>query len=242
MSRVLLIDDEQLARDRLRRMLEANQDYKVVAEAANGIEAIEQAVKFNPDILLMDIRMPGMDGLEAAQHIARMDTPPAVIFCTAYDEYAIHAFEVQAIGYVLKPVRKQQLFNALERARQLSQSQLSKIVEPTTVKTHLSVKTNTGLEVIALADISHFMADQKYVTAFAGMRELILGQSLKQLEDEFGHGFIRIHRNCLVAIRAIDGLARNKAGQSHIKLKNNGQLLVISRRHLAAVKKFISSL
>jgi two-component system response regulator AlgR len=149
---------------------------------------------------------------------------------------------VQAIGYVLKPVRKQQLFNALERARQLSQSQLSKIVEPTTVKTHLSVKTNTGLEVIALADISHFMADQKYVTAFAGMRELILGQSLKQLEDEFGHGFIRIHRNCLVAIRAIDGLARNKAGQSHIKLKNNGQLLVISRRHLAAVKKFISSL
>ncbi len=242
MNRILLIDDEKLARDRLRRMLDASTEYQVVAEAENGVAAIEQTLEHRPDVLLMDIRMPGMDGLEAAQHIAHMDNPPAVIFCTAYDEYAINAFEVQAIGYVLKPVRKQQLFDALKRARQLSQRQLSTFAEPEVEKTHLSIKTGAGIELVALVDISHFMADQKYVTAFCGQRELIIDESLKQLEQVIGNSFVRIHRNCLVATDCIEALVRNKSGQSHIKLKNSEHILAISRRHLSAVKQRINTL
>ena len=120
MLRVMVVDDESLARDRLCRMLESETDYQVVAEATNGEQAVARAKQEVPDIILMDIRMPGVDGLQAAQQLTGMDTPPAIIFCTAYDEYAINAFDVQAVGYVLKPVRKPALLEAMSRAQRLS--------------------------------------------------------------------------------------------------------------------------
>ena len=242
MSNIILVDDEVLARDRLRRMLEGEKDYEVIAEAANGDQAISLVQQYQPDILLMDIRMPGMDGLEAAQHLSQLTRPPAIVFCTAYDEYAINAFDVQAVGYVLKPVRKEQLLKALERAKGISNLQLKALPKKLKARTHLSAKTHVGVELMALVGVSHFVADQKYVTAHYQGRQILLDEPLKQLEQEFGQRLLRIHRNCLVSLHHVERLIIAKQGQSSIKLKSVERPLTISRRHLPQVKKVLKSL
>ncbi|MEH6357969.1 MAG: LytTR family DNA-binding domain-containing protein [Pseudomonadales bacterium] len=242
MLRVIVVDDEPLARGRLKRMLEPEMDYQVVAEAENGEQAIAQVVKYAPDIILMDIRMPGIDGLQAAQQLAQQDNPPAIIFCTAYDEYAINAFDVQAVGYVLKPVRKPALLEALARAQKLSRVQVNALLpkqqaSPSIQREHISITTPAGLELLALQDISHFRADQKYVMAYCDGRERIVDEPLKELEMEFAKTLLRIHRNCLVSVSYIEAIQRTKTGQSQLQLRNVDEPQDVSRRHLAQLKE-----
>lgn len=248
MLKVMLVDDEPLARGRLRRMLETDGGYEIVAEAGNGEQAVLQAQEKVPDIILMDIRMPGTDGLQAAQQLGEMDNPPAIIFCTAYDQYAINAFDVQAVGYVLKPVRKPALLEAMSRAQRLSRVQLNAL-QPEQLesgnskqRSHISVTTPAGLELLELGEISHFRADHKYVVAFCAGRERVVDESLKTLESEFGETLLRIHRNCLVSIEFIEAIQRTKTGQSQLRLRGVEEPQTISRRHLAQVKTLMQSL
>lgn len=241
--KILIVDDEQLARDRLSRMIGGFVDHEVVGEAANGVEAVKVAAARQPEVVLMDIRMPGMDGLEAARHFADLDEPPAVIFCTAYEEHAVEAFDLQAVGYLLKPVRKENLEAALGKAQRVNKAQLAALAdEQPPRRTHISARTRRGIELIPVDDVRYFQADQKYVTVRHREGEVIIDETLKELEEEFGERFIRVHRNALVAARYIIGLNRLPDGQYQIRLKDIEETVDISRRHVAAVRKVVKTL
>jgi two-component system response regulator AlgR len=241
--KILIVDDEQLARDRLSRMIGGFADHEVVGEAANGIEAVKVASTMLPEVVLMDIRMPGMDGLEAARHFADLDEPPAVIFCTAYEEHAVEAFDLQAVGYLLKPVRKENLEAALGKAQRVNKAQLAALAdEQPPRRTHISARTRRGIELIPVDDVRYFQADQKYVTVRHREGEVIIDETLKELEDEFGERFVRVHRNALVAARYIVGLDRLPDGQYRIRLKDIDEAVDISRRHVAVVRKVVKNL
>jgi len=241
--KVLIVDDEQLARDRLARMLEDLEGYEVVGQAANGMQAVERCDALQPDIVLLDIRMPGMDGLEAARHMTEMEQPPAIVFCTAYEEHAIDAFSVQAVGYLLKPVRRSDLTAVLGNATRTNRAQLSALAaEDGSQRTHISARTRRGLELVPVDEIACFQADQKYVTVRHAGGELLIDDTLKELEDEFGDRFIRVHRNALVSARHIVGLDRHEEGHYQIRLRGVVDGIDISRRHVADVRKLIRSL
>jgi two-component system, LytTR family, response regulator AlgR len=244
---VLVVDDELLARQRAMRMIESLQDYEVVGEAGNGQAALAAIADLDPDIVLLDIRMPGEDGLSAARKIAEMDEPPAIIFCTAYDEYALEAFGTLAVGYLLKPLQKDALRAALEKARRLNKIQRQEFPKietapKDTARKHIAAKTRRGVELILIEDISSFVADQKYVTVRHKDTETLIDDTLKELEDEFAGRFIRIHRNCLVAIHLIEKLERIAGGQYEVHLKNSAYRPVVSRRHVAGVKELLANL
>jgi len=241
--RVLIVDDEQLARDRLARIVSGFDAYEVVGEAANGIEAVKLAVSVLPEVVLLDIRMPGMDGLEAARHFLELDEPPAVIFCTAYEEHAVEAFDLQAVGYLLKPVRKDNLESALGKAQRVNKAQLAALSEEQPPRrTHISARTRRGIELIPVTEVRYFQADQKYVTVRHAEGEIIIDETLRELEDEFGEQFVRVHRNALVASKYIVGLERLTTGHYQIRLRDIDEALDISRRHVAGVRKFIKKL
>jgi two-component system response regulator AlgR len=241
--KVLIVDDEQLARDRLARMVAGFDDYDVAGEAANGIDAVRQAATLQPEIVLLDIRMPGMDGLEAARHFVEIEEPPAVIFCTAYEEHAVEAFDLQAVGYLLKPVRKDNLESALRKAQRVNKAQLAALSDNNDQRrSHISARTRRGIELIPVDEVRYFQADQKYVTVRHNDGEIIIDETLRELEDEFGDQFVRIHRNALVAVRHIVGLDRSSDGHYQIRLKDVGESLDISRRHVAGVRKFVKKL
>src|SRR5210317_1097921 len=165
--KVLIVDDEQPARDRLRQLLADEDGYDVAGEAGNGIEALEIAGRTSPDIVLLDIRMPGMDGIETAHHLNALDSPPAIVFTTAYDEYAIDAFEARAIGYVLKPVRRSRLTGALQQATRLVGSALRDAATEANLdarRRHVCAYAHGELKLIPISEISVFRADQKYVS------------------------------------------------------------------------------
>ncbi len=240
--RILITDDEPLARQRLRRMIESLPQYQVCGEATTGNEALQAIVTQNPDILLMDIRMPDMDGMEAAQKIAALAQPPALIFCTAYDEYAISAFKVQAIDYLLKPVRPEALQAALQRAARTNRLQQANLQPPATdtppAPGTLLANTWQGSELIDLTQVYYFIADQKYVTIAHHQGETLCDQTLKQLEARYPQ-LLRIHRNCLVNTRWIEALVRQNDGQYAARLKT-GTLLQVSRRHVSDVKAWMA--
>ena len=243
--KILVVDDEQLARDRLVRILERMEGYSVVGEARHGLEAVEQAQALAPDVILLDIRMPGMDGLEAARHISQMDAPPAVIFCTAFEEHAIEAFDVQAIGYLLKPVRSADLEDALSRARRANRAQITALVDDdvgSASRTHLSARTRRGIELVPVDEVRFFQADQKYVTVRWPEGELLIDDTLRQLESEFGDRFIRIHRNAIVAVKFLEGLERDAQGHYQVRLRGIDDRLDVSRRHVSGLRRFIQSL
>ncbi len=240
--RILLVDDETLARDRLRRMLD-DESHVIVGEAANGTEAVGVCADTVPDLVLLDIRMPGMDGLETARHFLELDQPPAVVFCTAYEEHAIQAFDLQAVGYLLKPVRKEKLLDALGKASQLNRAQLAALnAVDEGRRSHISARTHKGLELIEITDVRYFQADQKYVTVRYGEGEIIVDETLRELEEEFEDLFVRVHRNALVARRYIDGLVKSDDGQMQVRLKGIDECLDISRRHLPGVRRTIKTL
>lgn len=245
---VLIVDDEPLARDRLRRMVEFIDGYSPLdEEGRSGVEAVELAHQLNPDLVLMDIRMPNMNGLEAARHLCEMECPPAVIFCTAYGEYALDAFEVQAVGYLLKPVKQEALEQALKNAKKTNRSQLNAINQfrpgdQPNLRSHISAKTYKGVELIPLNDVRYFIADNKYVTVSHTKGEVLIDETLKELETEFEGAFVRIHRNALIAKNAIEGMSRNDQGGYEVHLKDVSEPLQISRRHVAAMRKLLQTL
>lgn len=243
--KILIVDDEKLARDRLARLVNDIEGYEVVGEAENGVEALQAVQTAQPDIVLMDIRMPGMDGLEAARHISELKGGPAVIFCTAYSEYAVDAFDAQAVGYLLKPVRQEALEEVLTKARRLNRVQLQSLQknEPEPKgRTHISARTRRGLELIPLEDVRFFVADHKYVTVRHREGELLIDDTLKELEKEFGNRFVRIHRNALVSLSHIQSLERNTQGQSVITVSDVSEKLAVSRRHVMGLKKMMETL
>ena len=246
--RVLLVDDEQPARDRLRQLLEELGSCEVVGEATNGEQALELAARTRPDVVLLDIRMPGMSGIESAHHLNAMAGPPAVVFTTAYDQYAIEAFDARAIGYLLKPVRSRRLRGALEHAARLTRGQLTELAEagvPSGERRNVCARTKGRLKLIPVAEILYFRAEHKYVAVrHAGGQDLI-DESLKSLEQAFASDFVRIHRNALVRVDVIDRLETRPDGQARIVLRTdteNGDNartddLMVSRRHRASVRR-----
>jgi two-component system response regulator AlgR len=250
--KVLIVDDEKLARDRLTRLLEKAGEHVLVGEASDGRSAINQVTKLQPDVVLLDIRMPGMDGLEAARHLMKLENPPAIIFCTAYGEHALEAFQTHAVGYLLKPVKLEQLVDALASAAKLNRAQLQNIVSlpadtalPASAKTparkaarqHISARTRHGLELVPINDVRCLLADHKYVTVYHTKGELLIDDTLKDLEDEFGQRFVRIHRNALISMPHVEGMEHMGPGNYCIRLQGTSIKPQISRRHVTELRK-----
>lgn len=238
---ILIVDDESLARARLSRFIENANLGNVLGEAQNGMEAIAAVEKLGPDVVLMDIQMPGMDGLEAAQHLSQLETPPAIIFTTAYDEYAIQAFDVQAAGYLLKPVRQDDLKIALGKITKLNKVQTQALNQGHR-RSHISAKTHQGLELIPIENIVLFRSDHKYISVFHKLGELLIDEPLKDLEEEFEGEFVRVHRNALVSVKAICGFEKLEDGGYALKLNGFNEMVSISRRHVAGVRKLVKGL
>lgn len=241
---ILVVDDEPLAQQRLIQLLSELDGVNQVDTANNGQQAIQQCQDKKPDILLLDIRMPEMDGLEAASHIAQMDEPPAIIFTTAYDEYALDAFNVNAIDYLLKPVRSLDLASAISKASKLNKAQLTCVKTQQETRKHITAKISGNIKLIPINEIIYFQAEQKYVTVKYLNGETIIEDTLKELQSEFEEYFIRIHRNALVAKQFITGIHRDNQGHAMVMLNANTKdyKLEISRRHLSGVKKLLSVL
>ncbi|HSG63923.1 MAG TPA: LytTR family DNA-binding domain-containing protein, partial [Gammaproteobacteria bacterium] len=196
------------------------------------------------DVVLLDIRMPGMDGIETAHHLNAMSEPPAVVFATAYDEYAIDAFDARAVGYVLKPVRRERLERALQHAQRLAASTLSELSGDTRMATrrnHVCARVKGELRLIPLDQITCFVADQKYTNVHHRGGQNLIDDSLKSLEEEFTGDFVRIHRGALVKVSEIDRLEKRADGKTRLVLrggsKDAADTLIISRRHVADVKR-----
>lgn len=241
--RILIVDDETLARDRLKRMCEGEAQHEVVGEAANGTQAVQLCDELQPELVLLDIRMPGMDGLETARHFLGLDDPPAVIFCTAYEEHAIAAFDLQAVGYLLKPVRKDKLLDALGKAVRLNRAQLSALQGDNQARrSHIAARTHKGIELISLDTVRYFQADQKYVTVRYSEGEVIVDETLRELETEFADLFVRVHRNALVAMQHVEALVKDGDGHVAVRLQGLDETIAISRRHLPGVRKVIKRL
>ncbi len=242
--RALIVDDEAPARERLRRMLQEIEDVAVIGEAANGAEALACCASLDPDVVLLDVRMPGMDGIEAARHLGTLEEPPAVIFTTAYDEYALAAFETQAVGYLLKPVRREKLVRAIRHAARVGVPQLTRLAEQVQLgrrRTQICARLGEQLKLVPVADVLYFGAGQKYVTVrHRGGRELI-DESLRALAQEFAPDFVRIHRNSLVARRYVSAVERSTEGQLVVRLQDCEEVLAVSRRHAAEALRQIRS-
>ena len=246
--RVLIVDDEAPARRRLRDVLADCVDelpVDIVGEADSGLGALDQVQQQSVDAVLLDIRMPGMDGLECAAHLNRMAVPPAIIFSTAYDAYACQAFDLNAVDYLLKPVRAERLVRALSRAHRLSQVALDHLREAhPKARTHLSVNEKGRIVLIPVADILYLKAELKYVTVRTAAREFLIEESLTRLESEFGDVFLRIHRNCLVAsarIREVGKLPGEDDGH-FLRLDGLDERLAVSRRQYSAFREKIKSI
>jgi len=239
----LVVDDESLARQRLTRLLEDMGEWKVCGEAANGEQALQQVEQLRPDLVLMDIRMPGMDGIEAARHIVQLENPPALVFATAYGDHALEAFETQAVDYLLKPIHPQRLKQALDKARRLSGVELEKLhkSQAGSGRTHLCARKRGNLELVPIDEVVYLQADNKYVTVCSATQQILIEESLKSLEQEFAGYLIRIHRNALVAVRAIRGLEKNAEGHCSVLLEGVNERLEVSRRLLPDVRKRIKT-
>ncbi len=246
MMKILITDDEAPARQRLQRLLQdIGGDFEVVAEAVHGRQALELYNQFQPNLILMDIRMPGMDGLEAAKHLSQLEQPPAVIFVTAYDDHALQAFETHAVDYLLKPIRKERLQQALQKAHILTQAQVSALdqvqSEEALARSHICVQVRGNLKLIPVRDILYFRAEQKYVTVRHTNGEVLIEEPLKSLEVEFKDKFVRIHRNALVAKQFMEGLEKDREGHCIVKIRGVEDRLEISRRHVTAIRKMMKS-
>ena len=251
-ARILIVDDEAPARRRLFDLLDdCREQFPLIIadEAANGVEAIERISQGGIDIVLTDIRMPVMDGLEVAQHVARMESPPKLIFTTAFDQYAVKAFELNAIDYLLKPIRQERLLVALNKAAQVKPAQADAVAEATqSRRKHLSIHERGKIVLVPVEDILYLKAELKYVTVRTTQKEFLLEESLTKLEEEFASIFTRLHRNTLVATAAVTGFEKvsgdgeddGEGGATHWVAVVRGvpERLAVSRRQQHVVKEF----
>ena len=242
--RVMVVDDETPARRRLRELLDdcsASLPIAVVGEAANGREALDLMQSAPPDLVLTDIHMPDMDGIELARHLLKLPRPPVVVFTTAYQEHALAAFEVHAIDYLVKPVRVQRLLSALQKVPKLRPLNAERISQfPANARRFLSVTERSRVVLVPVADVIYLKAELKYITIRTTQREYLLEESLTRLEQEFGPRFVRVHRNCLVARDYIRGFERrvNDDGDAHWEVLLSGvvESLPVSRRQQVVVR------
>jgi len=244
--KVVIADDEPLARERLRALLAEHPDLVLVAEAGDGREALHACAEHDADVVLLDIAMPGIDGLEAARHLAAFEPRPAVVFCTAYDAHALSAFEAAAVDYLVKPVRAERLHAALERARTFIAGRDHNAAAGRDGKgrqrTHLCARLRGSLRLIPIEDIHYLQAEEKYVVVHHARGEDLIEESLKSLEEEFGERFLRIHRNCLIARHELVELRREADGRVHAILRHGSQPLEVSRRCVAGLKEVVKQL
>ena len=241
--RIVIADDEPLARERLRQLLADQPDAEVVAEAGDGHAALQACADHDPDLVLLDIAMPGIDGLEAARHLAAFEPRPAVVFCTAYDAHALSAFEAQAIDYLVKPVRPERLAAALERVRTFAAGRgQGEATGNGGHRTHLCARLRGSLRLIPLEDVHYLQAEEKYVVVHHVRGEDLIEESLKSLEEEFGERFVRIHRNCLVARHEIVELRRGPDGHVQAVLRHGAHPLEVSRRCVAHLRETLRHL
>ena len=243
--RILIADDEAPARARLRDLLDECREsfpLAIVDEARNGREVLDVLNREKIDIVLLDIRMPEIDGMEAARHISGMTEPPAIIFTTAFDSYAIKAFEVNAIDYLLKPIRVERLLMALGKTRAAPPVSRQALDAASNLpRRHLSVHERGKIILVPIADVLYLRAELKYVTVRTAEREHLVEESLTHLEEEFADSFVRIHRNCLVARAAIAGFERNAEESESgwaLVIKGTNEKLPVSRRQHSVVKQF----
>lgn len=242
--KILIADDEKPARDRIRRLLGRLPEYEVIAEAANGSEAVALNEQHQPDIILLDIRMPGMDGLEAARLMIGAENPPAIIFTTAFSDHALEAFETHAVDYLLKPVKIEKLQTSLAACSRITRAQTRNRLEDLSdeeERKHICARVRGNLVLVPLEDIYYFQAEQKYVTVRHTGGEVLIEEPLKSLEQEFSACFHRIHRNALVRVDKIAGMKNNADGHQ-VFFSDIEDKLEISRRHLPGVRKILKSL
>ena len=240
--KVLVADDEPLARQRLIALLAELDPACTVFEASSGTESLQLAERESPDIVLLDIRMPDMDGLEAAGHLAKQERSPAVIFTTAYDEHALAAFAAHATDYLLKPIRLNRLREAIARAQRLTQAQLSRITaaeKDKRARRHLSATLNGNLQLVPVSQVRVFKAEQKYVVACFPDGELLLDESLVALEQEFRADFLRVHRAALVAMRHVRSLERGASGALYLCVAGYNEPVEVSRRLAPGVRRLL---
>lgn len=244
---ILIVDDETPARKRLIRLINALPEYCVIAEAKNGQEAIDLCAQHHPEIVLMDIRMPGIDGIEAARIINQSEhQPPAIIYCTAFSDRALQALETHAVDYLLKPIAQDRLHDALDASTQLTKAQTaidhhSHSPGKTQARQHICARVRGNLLLVPIGDVYYFHADQKYTTVRYKNGELLIEETLVCLEQEYKNQFLRIHRSTLVALDKIKGLEKHE-NSSYVTLSHIDATLEISRRHLSSVRKIIKNL
>ncbi len=264
-TKILIVDDEEPARMRLATLIEDIQgqcECEVVGFAQDGQSALDCLVELQPDILLLDVQMPGMTGIELAQHIAaaRLNAPPAIVFVTAYDEFALQAFEVHALDYLLKPIRAGRLLDALQRVQhwraQASEAARQQSLDDTLgamprSRQHFSVLEKNRVLLIPVADVLFLKAELKYVTIQTRNRAYLTEESLVSIEGELSETFIRVHRNALVARKMVQGVERavisvdsetdqEKASESwQVIVRDSTERLPISRRQWPMIKKMV---
>jgi two-component system, LytTR family, response regulator AlgR len=252
--KILIVDDEPPARVRLQRLVEELNVATHISTAANALEALQRCEQDAPDVVLLDIRMPGMNGLELAQHLLKLTVPPAIIFTTAYDEYALAAFEAHAVDYLLKPIRQERLAKAITSAKRLNRVQLQEVQQDVHAqgdseqqargaqRTHISARVGTELRLVPIEEIRYFLAEDKYVTVRHKEGQVLIEDSLKTLVKEFADRFIRVHRNALVALRYIAALESDNQSHCRVRIKGSDETLEVSRRHLPFVRKALKQL
>lgn len=248
---ILIVDDEAPARSRLQRLIKELDEHQVVESLENGQQAIDFCSQTPPDIILMDIRMPGIDGIEAAHQITQLENPPSIIYCTAFSDHALQAFETHAVDYLLKPVEKQRLIEALTATTKLSRAQQKNLSASSDLKhqntatneprQHICARVRGNLVLVPIEDVYYFHADQKYISVCHKNGELLIEDTLLHLEQEFSQNFLRIHRNALVCTNKISGIGKNEHA-NFITFKDIPKQLEVSRRHLPSVRKIIKQL
>ena len=238
MKRILIIDDEKPARDRLRRLVDAMADYEVAGEAINGSDALEQIRELTPDILLLDISMPGMDGMSLAHVLQDSGASPAIIFCTAYQDQALSAFEVEAVDYVVKPVRAERLEKALDKAARYMGDE-----DESREQQHFLRSTVGGKVVLTpVARVICLVAEDKYTTVVHENGTTVVDESLTELENCYPSFFFRVHRNALVSRKHLRGLERTPEGSTQVLLSGSERRPEVSRRNVSALRKLLSEI
>ncbi|QZA77494.1 LytTR family DNA-binding domain-containing protein [Deefgea tanakiae] len=244
--RLFLVDDELPALNRLQDILsDCAQECpnQVIGTATNGMSALPQIAEHDIDVVILDIQMPQMSGIEIAKKLMKLAKPPAVIFATAFEDYGVAAFDVQAVDYLLKPIRQDRLLTALKRVLELRKpTNTTETPRQEGVRSHFSVTERGRIHLIPTSEARFLKAEQKYITLRTRDREYLLEDSLTKLEDEFGSKFVRIHRNCLVSRDNIAGFEREvqDGGEAHwvVVLRDVPERLPVSRRQQHIIKEF----